>query len=131
MFAWLLNFLPIASTIAKYLENRANVQLEEYKAGTKADTEIALSQIKADIETRKTVAIMRKAQQESLWTAWMVPTAFGVSLLHYGAVVLDSTFKFGWKVFSLPPPYDSMEQNIILSIIGVSGATAIVKRFTK
>ena len=71
---------------------------------------------------------VRASQRLSPWSAWMIPTAFGLCMLHFGAIVLDSTFLFNWQVAKLPAPYDAMEQMIVASVIGVAGVQATVGR---
>ena len=74
------------------------------------------------------IAQERAEQHLSPWTAWMIPTAFGLCMLHFGAIVLDSTFLFNWRVAKLPPPYDEMERYIVLSVIGVAGVAGTVRK---
>jgi len=45
----------------------------------------------------------------------LVDSALVKAGAHFGAIVLDSTFAFGWGIAKLPPPYDGYEQAIILS----------------
>ncbi|MHC2086525.1 hypothetical protein [Methylobacterium sp. CM6244] len=91
-----------------------------------------LKRIAAYVEERKVIAAERAAQHLSPWTAWMIPTAFGLCMIHFGAIVLDSTFLFNWRVAKLPTPYDQMEWSIVMAVIGVAGiAGAVRKVFSK
>ena len=77
---------------------------------------------------RLRVAQERAEQHLSPWTAWMIPTAFGFCMIHFGAIVLDSTFRFNWQVAKLPVPYDAMEWSIVMAVIGVAGIAPTVRR---
>lgn len=74
------------------------------------------------------IAQERAAQHLSPWTAWMIPTAFGLCMIHFGAILLDSTFLFHWQGAKLPAPYDALENAIVLSVIGVAGITPTIRR---
>ncbi|WP_457108435.1 hypothetical protein [Methylobacterium sp. P5_C11] len=50
----------------------------------------------------------------------MIPTAFALCMIHFGAIVLDSTFRFHWQAAKLLPPYDEMEWSIVMAVIGVA-----------
>lgn len=119
--------------LADIYKQKTNTDLDRYKTGVDADKHIIMKQIEADIEARKLASASRKADRGSLWTVWMVPAGFGISLLHYSAVILDSLPLFGhdvgsWAIPKLPPPYDSMQSAIILSAFGIVGATRLVGR---
>ncbi|GJE31521.1 hypothetical protein LDDCCGHA_1701 [Methylobacterium oxalidis] len=49
-------------------------------------------------------------------------------MIHFGAIVLDSTCHFNWAVAKLPSPYDKMEWSIVMAVIGVSGVAATVRK---
>ena len=92
------------------------------------DVTVAQAQLTAYVEERKVVAQERAEQHLSPWTAWMIPTAFGFCMIHFGAIVLDSTFRFNWQVAKLPVPYDAMEWSIVMAVIGVAGIAPTVRR---
>jgi hypothetical protein len=48
-------------------------------------------------------------------TSWIRPLIVYPCVIHFGAIVLDSTFHLGWNIAKLPPPYEGYEQAIILS----------------
>jgi len=107
----------IIEKLLGYLQQRANVQLEERKAEVGADTQLALAQLTAEVEARKLQTQIALADAGWWVTRWMRPLAFYLCLMHFGAIVLDSTFRLHWGVPALPPPYDGFEQAILLSII--------------
>ncbi|MFK5596795.1 hypothetical protein ACFZ8E_07295 [Methylobacterium sp. HMF5984] len=117
-----------ASAVLAYLSKRQDTAVLTNGQNVTADTAVATGQLSAYIEERKVIAAERAAQRLSLWSAWMIPTAFGLCMLHFGAIVLDSTFLFNWQVAKLPAPYDAMEQMIVASVIGVAGVQATVGR---
>lgn len=133
MWASLILGLPgIAGKLLDYLGKRSDNTVLTNGQNVSGDTTVAQAQLLAYVEERKVIAQERAAQHLSPWTAWMIPTAFGLCMLHFGAIVLDSTFLFNWRVAKLPPPYDEMERYIVLSVIGVAGVAGTVRKiFTK
>lgn len=118
----------IVQAVVAYLDKRSdNIALTNGQNVT-ADVTVGQAQLSAYIEERKIVAQERAAEHLSPWTAWMIPTAFGFCMVHFGAIVLDSTFRFNWQVAKLPAPYDAMENAIVLSVIGVAGIAPTVRR---
>src|SRR5229473_2391395 len=74
-------------------------------------------------------ADMRNGDREHWFTAWMVPVAFAIMIIHVAAVIFDSIPLFGhivgsWQVAALPSPYDKMQENIVLTICGVAGVSS-------
>ena len=124
----LLGLPGLADGLFKYLAKRSdNVALTNGQNVT-GDTTVAGAQLAAYVEERKVVAQERADQHLSPWTAWMIPTAFGLCMVHFGAIVLDSTFLLGWRVAKLPAPYDKMEWSIVMAVIGVAGIAPTVRR---
>lgn len=97
------------------LQKQASDDLARFQAGAAADTQIALSRLQAEIETRKVQAQIVEADRGWWVTSWVRPLIVYPCVLHFGAILLDSTFHFGWAIAKLPPPYDGYEQIIILS----------------
>lgn len=117
-----------ASAVLAYLNKRQDTAVLTNGQNVTGDVALGQAELTAYIEERKVIAAERAAQHLSPWTAWMIPTAFALCILHFGAIVLDSTFLFNWKVAKLPAPYDAMEQMIVASVIGVAGVQATVGR---
>ncbi|MFN3349634.1 hypothetical protein [Pseudorhodoplanes sp.] len=105
----------LLSRIADLLQRRASDDLARYQTGVAGDTQIAIAQVNAQIEARKEQAKLIEADRGWWVTAWVRPLIVYPCVLHFGAIVLDSTFRFGWGIAKLPPPYDGYEQAIILS----------------
>jgi hypothetical protein len=101
--------------LADYLRAKANDDLARFQTGVQADTQIAIAQVNAQIEARKVQAKLMEADRGWWVTAWVRPLIVYPCVLHFGAIVLDSTFRLGWGIAKLPPPYDGYEQAIILS----------------
>ena len=117
-----------ASAVFAYLNKRSDNGVLTNGQNVTGDVTVAQAQIAAYVEERKIIAQERAAQHLSPWTAWMIPTAFGLCMIHFGAIVLDSTFLFQWKVAKLPAPYDVLENAIVLSVIDVAGVAPTVRR---
>ncbi|MBE7201828.1 MAG: hypothetical protein INR70_29050 [Parafilimonas terrae] len=118
----------IVQAVIAYLDKRSDNTALTNGQNVTADVTVGQAQLSAYIEERKIVAQERAAEHLSPWTAWMIPTAFGLCMIHFGAIVLDSTFLFHWQVAKLPAPYDAMENAIVLSVIGVAGIAPTVRR---
>ncbi len=118
----------IVQAVLAYLNKRSDNGVLTNGQNVTGDVTIAQAQLTAYVEERKVVAQERAEQHLSPWTAWMIPTAFGFCMIHFGAIVLDSTFRFNWQVAKLPAPYDAMENAIVLSVIGVAGIAPTVRR---
>ena len=101
--------------VADLLRAKANDDLARFQTGVAADTQIALAQVNAQIEARKEQAKLIQADRGWWVTAWIRPLIVYPCVMHFGAIVLDSTFRLGWGIAKLPPPYDGYEQAIILS----------------
>ena len=118
----------IVAPVLAYLNKRSDNGVLTNGQNVTGDVTVAQAQLAAYVEERKIIAQERAAQHLSPWTAWMIPTAFGLCMIHFGAIVLDSTFLFQWKVAKLPPPYDKMEWSIVMAVIGVAGVAPTVRR---
>jgi len=108
-------FDALLGRVADLLQRKASDDLARYQTGVAADTQIAIAQVNAQIEARKEQVKLIEADRGWWVTAWLRPLIVYPCVLHFGAIVLDSTFRFGWGIAKLPPPYDGYEQTIILS----------------
>ncbi|WP_449411378.1 hypothetical protein [Methylobacterium komagatae] len=118
----------IVAPVLAYLDKRSDNGVLTNGQTVTGDVTVSQAQLAAYVEERKVIAQERAEQHLSPWTAWMIPTAFGLCMIHFGAIVLDSTFLFNWRVAKLPAPYDAMENAIVLSVIGVAGIAPTVRR---
>jgi hypothetical protein len=108
-------FDALLGRLADYLRARANDDLARFQTGVTADTQIAIAQVTAQIEARKEQVKILEADRGWWVTAWVRPLIVYPCVIHFGAIVIDSTFRLGWGIAKLPPPYDGYEQAIILS----------------
>jgi hypothetical protein len=136
MFGLLALIPGLMSGLLNYLNKKTDADLEKFKQSIGADVSINLADLKYKSEVAALVADMRKGDREHWFTAWMVPSAFGIFIVHVGAVVFDSIPLFGhvvgsWAVAKLPGSYAAMQENVILTVCGVAGASAVKKIFTR
>ncbi len=108
-------FDALLGRLADYLRAKANDDLVRFQTGVAADTQIAIAQVTAQIEARKEQAKLLDADRGWWVTAWVRPLIVYPCVIHFGAIVIDSTFLLGWGIAKLPPPYYGYEQAIILS----------------
>lgn len=118
----------IVAPVLAYLTKRSDNGVLTNAQNVTGDVTVAQAQLTAYVEERKVIAQERAEQHLSPWTAWMIPTAFGLCMIHFGAIVLDSTFRFNWQVAKLPTPYDAMEWSIVMAVIGVAGIAPTFRR---
>lgn len=117
-------FGSLIERVADYLRQKANDDLARFQTGVTADTQVALARLNAEIEARKLQVELLMADRGWWVTAWIRPLIVNPCVLHFAAIVLDSTpfwtplgaHAVGtWGVPKLPAPYDSYEQAILLS----------------
>lgn len=127
----LLGIPGIVNGLFAYLDKKTDASVSINQANVSGDVAVNQAALTAFVEERKVVAGVRAADQQSRWTCWMLPTAFALCMVHFGAILLDSTFLFGWEVAKLPTPYDNMEWQIVATAVGFSGVNTIVRRIFK
>ncbi|MES1156021.1 MAG: hypothetical protein ABUL48_06285 [Pseudorhodoplanes sp.] len=123
-------FGKIVGAVADYFRQKANEDLARFQTGVAADTQIALAQVNAEIETRKIQAQILQADRGWWVTAWIRPLLVYPCIAHFGAIVLDSTFPLHLGIAKLPAPYDLYEQAIILSFFVARPFEKIARVFT-
>ncbi len=123
-------FDALIGRVADLLRHRASNDLARFQTGVQADAQIALAQVTAQIEARKIQAQIMEADRGWWVTAWIRPLIVYPCVLHFGAIVLDSTFAFGWGIAKLPAPYDGYEQAIILSFFIARPFEKVARVFT-
>lgn len=128
MWGVLLALPGLAGKLLDHLGKRQDAAVTIAGQAVAGDVSVTQAQLAAYVEERKVAAAARAADRGSPWTAWMIPSAFGLCLLHFGAIVFDSVGHFGWQVAKLPAPYDQMQWSIVMSVIGVSGISGVVRR---
>jgi hypothetical protein len=104
-----------------WLTNKDNVTMAEYAAFSETEKAVYVSYIQATA-----AANAAKASNHSFAATLMV-YAFGLpAAIHWGAVFLDSTFRFGWAVPALPGAYAGAEQQIALSFFILAPALPVI-----
>ncbi len=112
----------IAGPLIGYLGKREDVSLDGFKTAAGIDAAAYQAHLNAEIE----IARLR-ASANSWMGARIMVFAFGLpAALHWSAVFLDSTFRFGWAVPALPGQYAGAEMQIALSFFIVAPAMPII-----
>ena len=94
-----------------FLTSRDAVRVDGFKTAAGLDVEAYKAALDAQVEFARL-----RAAQTGWWGARLVVlVAGGSASLHFAAVMLDSTFRFGWGVPKVPPPYDGYEWAIVQS----------------
>lgn len=122
MWQWLLNLLagPLLGTISKW-----------HDTGVSADVSVITARTLAEVELAKLQAQLVIADKGWWATAWMKPCIVYPCALHFGAIMLDSTFRFGWGVPRPPAPYAEWEGAILLGAVGVMGLKSVARIFSR
>jgi hypothetical protein len=133
----LLALIPgLASGFLTWLNKKTDADLEKFKTAVGGDVQLNVAELRYKVEVARMAADMRKDDREHWFTAWMVPTAFAIFIIHIAAVVFDSIPLLGhevgsWQVSKLPGLYADMQYNIVMTICGVAGVGAIKKIFSR
>jgi hypothetical protein len=137
MLALLFSIIPgLATAVVTWLSKKSDSDLEKFKTAVGGDVTLNVAELRYKVEVARMAAQMRSDDREHWFTAWMVPTAFGIFILHVAAVVFDSIPLLGheigsWAIAKLPGVYADMQHDIILTTCGVASASAIKKIFSK
>lgn len=136
MFGLLAMIPGVVSGLLTWLNKRTDADLAKYKTAVGGDVALNTEEMRARVALAQMAHDSREKDREHWFTAWMVPAAFGVFMLHAAAVVLDSMTLFGhivgsWGIEKLPPPYNDMQYSIILTVCGVGGIGAVKKIFSR
>jgi hypothetical protein len=137
LFSILLGLVPkLGSWFVDYLSKRSDNELEKIKATIGGDVQLNVAELRYKVEIARMAADMRKDDREHWFTAWMVPCAFMIFIIHIAAVVFDSIPLLGhevgsWQVAKLPGLYADMQYNIVMTICGVAGVASLKKIFTR
>jgi hypothetical protein len=136
MFGLLALIPGLMSGLLTWLNKKTDADLEKFKTAIGGDIQLNVAELRYKVEVARMAADMRKGDREHWFTAWMVPSAFGIFIVHVAAVVFDSIPLLGhevgsWAVAKLPGPYAAMQENVILTVCGVAGASAVRKIFSR
>jgi hypothetical protein len=136
LFLALLKFVggdalkTVVGAVAGYFQTRANTDLAQYQTGVAADTQVALARINAEIELSKQQAAMLAADRGWWVTAWIRPLVAYPLVVHFGAVVVDTTFRLDLNVPPLPGEFSGYEHDIILSFFIVRSLEKVARVFS-
>jgi hypothetical protein len=126
LIGWLPNILGFATQLVGKLSTDATTR---YTAGTASSTAIVQASTAADVA----VNTLREKESEAnarWWvTAWEKPLLFYLCLLHFGGIMIDTTFHMHWGIPAPPPPFDTYEGIILLSdvlVLSTAGLTSKV-----
>ena len=136
MFGLLALIPGLMSGLLTWLNKKTDADLEKFKTAIGGDIQLNVAELRYKVEVARMAADMRKDDREHWFTAWMVPTAFAIFIIHVAAVVFDSIQLLGhevgsWQVAKLPGLYADMQYNIVMTICGVAGVSAIKKIFSR
>jgi hypothetical protein len=136
MFGLLALIPGLMSGLLTWLNKKTDADLEKFKSAIGGDIQLNVAELRYKVEVARMAADMRKNDREHWFTAWMVPVAFAVLFFHVAAVVFDSIPLLGhevgsWAISALPAPYDTMQQQIVLTICGVAGISSLKKIFSR
>jgi hypothetical protein len=112
----------IAGPLLGYLAKKQEVQLDGFRNATGFDLEAYKAALDAQIETSRI-----RASANAWLGARIITMVAGLpAAMHFAAVMLDSTFRFGWGIPKVPTPYDQYEWAIVQSFFIVAPAMPLV-----
>lgn len=129
-------FKSLFGTVTGLFKAWTDAQTVRYQTGVAADTQVITATIAAQVDLNKQAAALALADKGWWVTAWMKPYVFYPFATHAIAIVFDSMPLLGHKIGSwgippLPGVYASMEQTIILAVVGLVGLKGVARVFTK
>lgn len=127
MIGLILNFLgdTLLKPVLGYLQQKDNSARDIKLAQIGADKDESIALVQAEIEANKLRSGM--ASQHS----WLMNLIALPYVVHSGAVMLDTTFKFGWGIPVAPGKFAEYEGQILLSFFVVSAASALIRGLRK
>lgn len=112
----------VLSPILKYFTSTAQIGAQEFATLTMAQQTEYIAYVNTIAAINQT-----KVAANSWWGAHVMVYLFGLpAALHWNAVFLDSTFRFGWQVPALPTAYAGAELNIALSFFILAPALPVI-----
>jgi hypothetical protein len=112
----------IVGPLFGYLGKKQEVQLDGFRNATGVDLDAYKAALDAQIETSR----IRAAANAWIGARIITMVAGLPAAVHFGAVMLDSTFRFGWGIPKVPAPYDQYEWAIVQSFFIVAPAMPLV-----
>src|ERR1019366_5462688 len=126
MIALLGLVLPVIGNIFPalfgYLGKKQDVTLSGAQSGMAADVNLSKAYFDAQIQAEQ----IKVANNQWIGPKIIACAAGELSLIYYGAIVLDSMFKFGWAIDKLPEPWAGYSWIILSSFIVVSPVAPVL-----
>jgi hypothetical protein len=116
----------IIAPILGYFTSKDAQTLAGFTAAAGVDATIATAQLNAQVEIAQL-----KASTNTWWGArlvWLL--VVGTAGLHFAAIMLDSTFHFGWAIPKAPAPYDGYEWAVLQSLVIIAPAAPVLSAVT-
>jgi hypothetical protein len=115
-------FGSVVSPLFSWLNKKQDVTLSGAQSAMGADADISKAYLQAQIQAEQ----MKVANNQWIGPKIIACAAGELSVIYYGAIVLDSMFKFGWAIDKLPVPWDSYSWIILSSFIVVSPVAPVL-----
>ncbi|MGN8092796.1 hypothetical protein [Methylobacterium sp. 22177] len=137
MLTALLTLVPgLLGKILDFANKRADTDLAKHQVDVGADVSTNAQMFQAWVVAQQQVAAARNADRASLLTAWMMPVAFAIAIIHFGAVTFDCFPWDGhtvgsWKIAAMPGEYLEIQKTIIWAGVGLIGLLGVKKTFTR
>lgn len=118
----------IMGLVATYLGKKDDNATTRLNTQVTASTAIVQSVTSADVALN-TLKVQESINDSKWWvTAWEKPLLFYLCALHFGAVVIDTTFSFHWGIPKLPAPYDTYQGVVLLSDVIVMSTAGLTQK---
>jgi hypothetical protein len=116
----------IIAPILGYFTSEDTIDLKAFQTGAAVDLGAYQAALNATVQVEQL-----RASQNMWWGARLIYLMAGLSAcLHFSAVMLDSTFQFGWHVPKAPAPYDGYEWAVVQSFFLLTPAMPIASAVT-
>jgi len=113
---------PILTAWSNVKTQQLKSEVDGFTAAVGGDATIGKAYLDAQMENARIMA----ASNTWVGARLIILVAGLPAAIHFGAVMLDSTFRFGWGVPKCPPPYDGYEWSIIQSFFFVAPAMPVM-----
>jgi hypothetical protein len=112
----------IAAPLFGWLKERETVKLDGFRTASGVDLEAYKAALEAQIETNR----IRASANSWIGARLIIMVAGLPAAMHFAAVMLDSTFQFGWGIPKAPAPYNEYEWAVVQSFFIVAPAMPLV-----
>ena len=112
----------IVAPLFGWLNKKQDVTLSGAQSAMGADVNLSKAYLDAQIQAEQ----IKVANNQWIGPKIIACAAGELSLIYYGAIVLDSMFKFGWAIDKLPEPWAGYSWIILSSFIVVSPVAPVL-----